>query len=296
MAETPIDPSLTMASLGDSIAYLNKEDMPTDVIENIDGSKAARKRKTKGKGSKFRLGLNVADLRYVPAIGAAIGVAGDLLGLTNKPNYEAADMILDASNQAAVPQVAFNPIGNYLAYNPFDRNYYINRMGSEAGATRRAILQNAGMNRGAGMAALLAADNNAQAQIGSLARQAEEYNLAQRQQVENFNRATNQYNSEGMLKADMANAENSTKGSNIRLEATVQAAKLRQAARDTADAAKSANLTNLFDSVGNIGWEEYQRNAISSNPALAGYYQSRVGNIGYKRSNGGLLTIKKRRK
>lgn len=153
------------------------------------------------------------------------------------------------------------------------------------------------MNRGAGMAALLAADNNAQTQMGSLARQAEEYNLAQRQQVETFNRGTDQYNSEGMLKADMANAENRTKGANVRLEATIQSAKLRQAAKDASDAARSANLTNLFDSVGNIGWEEYQRNAIESNPALMGYYQDRHGNVGYRsRKNGGFLTIKRGRR
>lgn len=55
------------------------------------------------------------------------------------------------------------------------------------------------------MAGILAADNNAQNKMGDLFRQAEEYNLAQRQKVEDFNRATNIANAEGILKADMAN-------------------------------------------------------------------------------------------
>lgn len=254
----------------------------------------------KGRNTKASNRLfDIANMRYIPALGAAIGVTTDLLGITNKPDYEPANMVLEASKgMGAAPSVRFNPIGNYLTYKPFDRDYYTNKMSAEAGATRRALLQNAGMNRGAGMAAILATDNNAQNQLGSLARQAEEYNLAQRQQVETFNRATNQYNSEGALKADIANAENRLKTANLRMESTIAGAKMRQAAKDASDLARSTNLTNLFDSLGNIGWEEYQRNAIESNPALSGYYQSRTGNIGYnpRRAKGGFLTIKKRRK
>lgn len=114
----------------------------------------------------------------------------------------------------AAPSVRFNPIGNYLTYNPFDREYYINRLNAEAGASRRA-LGNSGLGSGARAAAILAGDNNYLNQLGSLARQAEEFNLAQRQQVEGFNRATNQYNSEGALEADIANAENRLKTSNL---------------------------------------------------------------------------------
>lgn len=138
LAAAPINPETTIASAGDQTAYASRDDIPLSVIENLDGTKVAlqeskqRERRARKKGSRrgFNLGLGLSDLRYVPAIGAAIGVAGDLLGLTNKPDYSAADSILEASNQVVAPEVAFNPIGNYLAYTPFDRNYYINRMGS----------------------------------------------------------------------------------------------------------------------------------------------------------------------
>lgn len=51
-------------------------------------------------------------------------------------------------------------------------------MNSQAGATRRTILNSSGMNRAAATAGLLAADSNYLNKMGALARQAEEYNLA----------------------------------------------------------------------------------------------------------------------
>lgn len=196
-------------------------------------------------------------LRYAPAVGFGIGVLTDALGITNKPDYANADAILEATRGSGTYQpVEFNPIGNYLSYKPFDRDYYTNKMSAEAGATRRALLQNAGMNRGAGMAAILAADNNAQNQLGSLARQAEEYNLAQRQQVEDFNRSTNITNSQGFLQADIANQKAQAELRDFNLKGTIAAAQMREAAKMAADRAKSANLSGLFQTLGDIGYEE----------------------------------------
>lgn len=196
-------------------------------------------------------------LRYAPAVGFGIGALTDALGITNKPDYANADAILEATRGSGTYQpVEFNPIGNYLSYKPFDRDYYTNKMSAEAGATRRALLQNAGMNRGAGMAAILAADNNAQNQLGSLARQAEEYNLAQRQQVEDFNRSTNITNSQGFLQADIANQKAQAELRDFNLKGTMAAAQMKEAARMAADQAKSANLSGLFQTLGDIGYEE----------------------------------------
>ncbi len=200
-------------------------------------------------------GTNI--LRYAPAVGFGIGAITDALGLTNRPNYSNADAILEATRGAGTYQpVSFNPIGNYLAYKPFDRDYYTNKMSAEAGATRRALLQNAGMNRGAGMAAILAADNNAQNQLGTLARQAEEYNLAQRRQVEDFNRSTNITNSQGFLQADIANQKAQAEMRDFNLKGTLAAAQMREAARMASDQARSANLSGLFQSLGDIGYEQ----------------------------------------
>ena len=222
-----------------------------------------------------RQGKGLTWLRYAPAVGAGLGVLTDALGLTNSPDYGNADLVGSAVDN--LTNVEFTPIGNYLTYRPLDRNYYINRLNAQAGATRRAIVNQSGGNRATALAGLLAADYNAQSALGDLARHAEEYNLNQRKEVEAFNRGTNQFNSEMGLKAAIANKENDK----LRLQARIQQAQLRDQADARSSAGRAANLTNLFDSLGEIGREEFSRNMIQTNPAL--YYSiDRNGNITYK--------------
>lgn len=196
-------------------------------------------------------------LRYAPAVGFGIGALSDALGITNKPDYGSAQAMLEASRGSGIYQpVRFNPIGNYLTYRPFDRDYYLNKMNAEAGATRRSLMNTSGGNRATAMAGLLAADNNYLNQVGSLARQAEEHNLAQRQQVEEFNRGTNMTNSQGFLQADMANQKILADLRNLSIKGSMAAAEMRERARLAADQNRSANLSGLFQTLGDIGFEE----------------------------------------
>lgn len=215
-------------------------------------------------------------LRYAPVVGAAIGLGQNLF---SRPDYTSADTILEAANQAGnYTPVGYTPIGNYLQYRPFDRNFYLNKLNAQAGATRRAIMNTTSPSRNA---ALLAADYNAQGRLGDLARQTEEYNLAQRQAVETFNRGTNMANAEMGLKAAMANQEAALKARSSRLSGVAQAMAVRDAVDARRGASMSANLTNFFNSLGDIGREEYSRNMIMSNPAL--YYSiDSKGNVTYK--------------
>ena len=112
------------------------------------------------------------------------------------------------------------------------------------------------------MAGILAADYNAQDKLGNLFRQAEEYNLAQRQQVEDFNRATNQANSQGKLQADMANQQAYANARDYALRGTMAAAEMRQKARMAAEAAKSANLSGFLSALGDIGYENKGMNMV----------------------------------
>ena len=230
----------------------------------------------------------LSNLRYAPVVGAAIGLGQNLF---SKPDYKSANAILEAANQAGnyIP-VGYTPIGNYLQYRPFDRNFYLNKLNAQAGATRRAIMNTTSPSRNA---ALLAADYNAQGRLGDLARQAEEYNLAQRQAVETFNRGTNQFNSEMGLKAAMANQEAALRARSSRLSGVAQAMAVRDAVDARRGASMSANLTNLFDSLGSIGKEEFIKDMIEKNPAILYDW---MGKYKGKKSKGGYLTIKKRRK
>lgn len=229
--------------------------------------------KKKSAASKL---LDATNLRYAPVVGAAIGLGQNLF---SRPDYTSANTILEAANQAGnYTPIGYTPIGNYLQYRPFDRNFYLSKLNAQADATRRAIMNTTSPSRNA---TLLAADYNAQGRLGDLARQAEEYNLAQRQAIETFNRGTNQANAEMGLKAAMANQEAALKSRNSRLSGIAQAIAVRDAVDARRDASMSANLTNFFNSLGDIGREEYSRNMIMSNPAL--YYSiDSKGNVTYK--------------
>ena len=254
--------------------------------------------KKKSAVSRLLSNLDATDLRYAPVIGAAIGLGQNLF---SRPDYTSADTILEAANQAGnYTPIGYTPIGNYLQYRPFDRNFYLNKLNAQAGATRRAIMNTTSPSRNA---ALLAADYNAQGRLGDLTRQAEEYNLAQRQAVETFNRATNQANAEMGLKAAMANQEAALKARSSRLSGVAQAMAVRDAVDARRGASMSANLTNFFNSLGDIGREEVMKAWINENPAL--YYAISTGGAGTpykgkkkedKKSNGGYLTIKSRKK
>lgn len=237
-------------------------------------------------------------LRYAPAVGSAIGLAHSIF---NKPDYRNSKRIETAANDL-MKDIAYNPIGNYLTYRPFDRLFYANQLGAQAAATRRALINNSGANRASAAAGLLASDYNAQLAAGNLFRQAEEYNLAQREKVEDFNRGTNIVNATNDLKAKIASGEIRGK----KLSAIIDAAKMREAVDAARMAAISSNLTNFFDNLGDIGIDAYNRKdrdmliragiygTLSQKPQEWSEerwrdYQRALSGTGYKKGNGGKI-------
>ena len=82
------------------------------------------------------------------------------------------------------------------------------------------------------------------------------------------------YNSEMGFKADAENKQSD-------LTTARMVALMREDERNRSAMARSTNLTNLFDNLGEVGREEASRNMITSNPAL--YYSiDRNGTISYK--------------
>lgn len=231
---------------------------------NIDNGGDSRKRQT--------------WTRYAPIIGSGLASLSDLF---SKPDYGSADLIsgVDLGAETA----GYAPIGNYLAYKPLDRDFYINKMNQQAAATRRALQNTSGGNRLNAQAGILAADYNYGQSIGDLARQAEEYNQQLRERVEAFNRGTNMFNTETGLKASMFNAESRNAAKRARLGQATTAAQMRQAIKDQDAARRSANITNFLQGLGDVGWENFNANMINSNPAL--YYNlASSGEVGYKRN------------
>ena len=225
-------------------------------------------------------------LRYAPALMSGISAFTDLF---SKPDYSAADRVASVDIQPAL--VSADPIGQYLSYRPLDRMFYINQLNKNSAAGRRAIQNTSGGNRAAALASILAADYNYGESLGQLARQAEEYNQAQKEKVAGFNRQTDMFNSQQSMQAQSVNAQSRNDATKMRLAQAEEVAKLRSAAKSAYDTRRSNNLNNFINNLGNIGWEDYQREWINSNPAL--YYNlSRIGRVGYKgngKKNGGKL-------
>ena len=230
----------------DPISRSGLEDSMTKLMIEQEG---IRQKNNKQSSNKFADG---SWLRYAPVAGSALGVFSDLVGTTNKPDYSNINLIQDATDR--ITPVGYTPIGTYLSYNPFDKNYYSNKLSEQAGATRRAITNQA-INPGAATAGLLAADYNAQTQLGGLFRQAEEYNQAQRERIAGFNRQTDAMNAEMAMKAAIANKQ----ADELRLKSAITQAQMREQADATAGAARSANLSGLFTNLGNVGTDILNR-------------------------------------
>ena len=194
-------------------------------------------------------GIRQHPLRYAPLIGSGVAVLNDIFG-GNDPDYSNADMFASAIRSANRP-IGTRPIGEYLAYEPLDRMFYINQLNKNAAAGRRAVQNTSGGNRAAALAGILATDYNYGESLGQLARQAEEYNQALKERVTGFNRQTNMFNSEQGTKVDMFNSELLGKQASL----YGQLANMRQRILEGNRAEKSANLTNFIQGLGDLGRE-----------------------------------------
>lgn len=218
------------------------------------------------------LDLQQTATRYAPVIGAGIGILTDALGLTNTPDFSGAQAIERAAERVGKPSlISAKPIGNRLAYKPFDLNYYANQARSNAALTGRSIMNQSSGNIGATTAGLLALGQNTTTQMGDLFRKAEEFNLEQRAKVADFNRATDMFNAQQALTADRANQQERRQASAAYAAGIAQAEALRQRAQQYADTNRSANLTNFLQGLGDIGNENEQRNWLKTLYA-SGYF------------------------
>lgn len=234
-----------------------------------------------------------SSLRYAPVVGSAIGY---LQSAFADPDYEHANYLTREANRLEAPQVRFRPLNRYLRYNPIDRNYLLNQLKSQAGATRRMV-RNSGTNPGTAMAELLAADYNAQNAVGNNLIQMQQYNDALRQAVEDFNRGTDQYNLQGFLQSDMFNAESKANRDALRLSYMDRAAQMREQSDAMLEAVRSNNFSNLMTQLGQIGRENQDVNILEKMKAsdLFGVLNDAMrGNLIGK--NGGMLTKKNKRR
>ena len=244
-------------------------------------------------GRKFA-GTKNTFSRYAPIFGSAIGAVQSVF---QKPDYTNSDLILDAVNNLSKNKVSPTLLNEYLNYNPIDRNYYLNQLKAQSGATRRALM-NSGINPGQRIAGLLAADYNAQQGIADTLLKSDMYNEQLNQNRAQFNRGTSQYNSGALMQAAAQNAQLAQARDNMRLSGISTAANMRELADTALANSRSANLTNFFDNLGALGRENRDTNMLQSmiDSDLFGTLSESMK--GGWRKNGGMLTkrCRKRRK
>ena len=244
-------------------------------------------------GRKFA-GTKNTFSRYAPIFGSAIGAVQSVF---QKPDYTNSDLILNAVNNLSRNKVSPTLLNEYLNYNPIDRNYYLNQLKAQSGATRRALM-NSGINPGQRIAGLLAADYNAQQGIADTLLKSDMYNEQLKQNIAQFNRGTSQYNSGALMQADTYNAQLAKARDNMRLSGISTAANMRELSDTALANSRSANLTNFFDNLGALGRENRDTNMLQSmidSDLFGALSESMKGGW---RKNGGMLTkrCRKRRK
>jgi hypothetical protein len=262
---------------------------PTYKKMGLDGSIAAHRARLNGSSSA---GIKTGDdkivednksflsnLRYTSPLIHGVNLINNL----KNPDYTAEENLIKKAS--AIPGGSFTPIGDYLDLQEIDQNVLLNPILANAAANRRAI-QNQGLNAGNTMAGLIASnytDNNA---IGNTLIQGIQNNNNIKSQEAQFNRGTNQANSQMGLQAlamdqQKAQLELST------LANAITAMKQTDAARSTAI---GAELGFLADDLANIGRE------TSDNKMLKGLIDSGVLQefLTGKKKNGGCLNRRKK--
>lgn len=316
------------------VTMSTRQMLANDLINKISEDKKSNKTNKTNKTNYL------SHLRYAPALGSGIGA---LMASFSDPDYYNADLIgnvdltegidfnsLSPSDyakyltqtKAKADTIGAETIGDYLSYDPLDTQYTLNKMNQQAAATRRAIMNTSGGNSAAARASLLAADYNAQNAVGEALRQDAQYNQAMKERVAAFNRGTNQYNADAVIRAAMANqqAKNSIELANAQMEAqrkqalaevaykadnvelnkakmqaSINQAKLQQAYQQAImrnqietlyNQNKSNAWSNFLGDLGNIGTEAVQQ----------GWMDRLIDSGALKFDKGGLLTKPKRKR
>lgn len=221
-------------------------------------------------------------MQSMPAIGNAVGL---ITNLFDRPTYEHAKELQNGEDKNITP-ITYTPLTQKMTYKPMDVNYYGNKLGAQAGATRRAIREQTASNPYASTAALLSADANAQGQLGDLYKKAEEYNLAQRERVNTFNRATDSANAEMSMKAQQLNASLKDSRAKRQLERDSLAARLKMMEDQAWSQSMSTSMTSMFDNLGDIAKQKISKEMADD------YILGQIRANGFDLIDGKLVAVK----
>lgn len=257
----------------------NKYSGEEELFDNLDELKITAKKKPLTKLTE--LGKQAFDTAsgintmYAPIIAnTALGIAS----MFQKPDYTNAELLEREARNIPNNTVSPTYLNDYLTYRPLDRNYYLNQLKGQAGATRNAIM-NSGSNAGNIMANLLAADYNAQNAVANSLMQMDQYNNQQRQAVSEFNRGTNQYNAQSAMQANQANAQLALERSKLQNTLLSQAAQYREGADTALMQARTKAIQDIGTQLGQLGKQNSDINLFRELSPLINQGYDRILNL-----------------
>ena len=257
----------------------NKYSGEEELFDNLDELKITAKKKPLTKLTE--LGKQAFDTAsgintmYAPIIAnTALGIAS----MFQKPDYTNAELLEREARNIPNNTVSPTYLNDYLTYRPLDRNYYLNQLKGQAGATRNAIM-NSGSNAGNIMANLLAADYNAQNAVANSLMQMDQYNNQQRQAVREFNRGTNQYNAQSAMQANQANAQLALERSKLQNTLLSQAAQYREGADTALMQARTKAIQDIGTQLGQLGKQNSDINLFRELSPLINQGYDRILNL-----------------
>lgn len=222
------------------------------------------------------------SMRMAPIWASGIATLLDQLGVTNKPDYTAADALQGLANRnSGYMPVSYKPVGERMDYRPYDPYMAMVTQNANLAAARRSIQDNSNGNGALANAGIVAADRNANLASGALALQGRQANDAAYKEMLDYNGRMSALNSQGMLSADAQNATNWRLGQATHASLAAQAIEARQQEKARADAARALNLSNFVNSLSNYGKENMYFNMVMGNPASGGYWYGKDGKWHY---------------
>jgi len=187
-------------------------------------------------------------LRYAPVVGNALGL------LANRKDYS--DVNRFESMTARPRTVRFTPIGTYIRPNLVAPSEMSTPIQNQMAGERNYISNNSLGNSTAANSYMLASDYLGNSRTGAAYLQGKQYNSDQRQRAASYNLGIDQYNSNGAFQEQQANMSLN----DYYLRRALASYQMRNNIDMAYNQAKSQNLTTLFNNLGNIGLDTFNRN------------------------------------
>lgn len=222
-------------------------------------------------------GLNSDILLPLTSLGS---VTSDLLGITNRPDYTNANFL--EKNMIHPTYVGYDPSGRYVQPVITDTRYTTSKALNQGNRAVSAAKDLSGSNRSTALANMLTNNYLTQLAIGENTAKENITNNKALQEAIAANNLIDKINSEGYLKADMANQSAKLAADKENAEMRGKAALLREKIDEAVAANRSANWNNFLENL--QAYFDNQRNLNMANNAYASthYSEDNSGNIRYR--------------